>query len=195
MGIVCQKCRDTFPDNEEVVCMGCNASLVSDSCFHEGRYEKVSALTKARDAALARVAELEAQKEMRVKACDHAATRELCSFGEDAPGKSLDIISQCKTCGATIHDYRHGGGQTSPNYPMVHDSPLLVPFKQIAQQLIASEARADRAEAALALVAQWTHEHGANLVPRRVDTYGEGMRDAKEQVGDIITAALAKVPA
>jgi len=40
------------------------------------------------------------------------------STGEDAPGHSKDIVETCNRCGATKHDYRHGGGQRSPNYPM-----------------------------------------------------------------------------
>jgi hypothetical protein len=40
----------------------------------------------------------------------------------------------------------------------------------------------ERVTAALVRVEQWTHEHGAALHPRGADTYGNGMRDAKEQV-------------
>lgn len=45
------------------------------------------------------------------------------SAGEDAPGKSLDTISHCSLCGAVKHDYAHGGGMTSPNYPMIYAGP------------------------------------------------------------------------
>lgn len=51
--------------------------------------------------------------------CEHD-WKFICAFGEDAPGKSLDTISHCQKCGAVKHDYAHGGGQTSPNYPMIH---------------------------------------------------------------------------
>jgi hypothetical protein len=61
------------------------------------------------------------------------------SSGEDAPGKSLDTCEQCNTCGAVIHDYRHNGGQRSPNYPIVRQSPLLEPFLSVCQQLIEAE--------------------------------------------------------
>lgn len=44
----------------------------------------------------------------------------LSGHGQDAPGQSLDTYSQCTTCGAVKHDYAHGGGQTSPNYPMLY---------------------------------------------------------------------------
>lgn len=50
----------------------------------------------------------------------------------------------------------------------------------------------ERYEAALGRVRHWTHVHGDVLCPRGADTYGEGMRDAKRQVGDIISAALGK---
>lgn len=44
----------------------------------------------------------------------------IASHGADAPGCSLDIYEQCARCGAMRHDYRHNGGQTSPNYPVVY---------------------------------------------------------------------------
>lgn len=44
----------------------------------------------------------------------------LSSHGTDAPNQSLDSYSQCVWCSALKHDYAHGGGQTSPNYPMVY---------------------------------------------------------------------------
>ena len=44
----------------------------------------------------------------------------LGGHGQDAPGQSLDTYEQCARCGAVKHDYRHGGGQTSPNYPMLY---------------------------------------------------------------------------
>ena len=44
----------------------------------------------------------------------------ISAHGEDAPGKSLDTYEQCARCGALKHDYRHGGGYVSPNYPTVH---------------------------------------------------------------------------
>lgn len=40
------------------------------------------------------------------------------SHGEDAPNKSLDEYRYCHRCGTLRQDYRHNGGQTSPNYPM-----------------------------------------------------------------------------
>lgn len=55
------------------------------------------------------------------------------STGADAPGRSLDTISQCKQCGALQHDYRHNVGETAPGYPRIfkfgaaidRDSPCL----------------------------------------------------------------------
>lgn len=46
--------------------------------------------------------------------------------------------------------------------------------------------RVDDLLAAIARVEEWTHEHGAALHPRGADTYGNGMRDAKEQVGKLL---------
>lgn len=42
----------------------------------------------------------------------------MSSHGEDAPGKSKDTYEQCAICGLVKHDYRHGGGQAPPNYPI-----------------------------------------------------------------------------
>lgn len=52
--VTCQKCKRAFPHNEEMVCMCCNASLVSDACFYENRYVRVGDLTKQLTAATAR---------------------------------------------------------------------------------------------------------------------------------------------
>ena len=46
--------------------------------------------------------------------------------------------------------------------------------------------RALRAEAQGARIEAWTHEYGAALVPHGPDTYGEGMRDAKQQVAKMM---------
>lgn len=47
--------------------------------------------------------------------------------------------------------------------------------------------RVKEMENALADVAQWTHEFGAHLCPPGADTYGEGVRDCKQQVADILS--------
>jgi len=39
-----------------------------------------------------------------------------------------------------------------------------------------------------AVVADWTHRFGRDLCPPGADTYGEGVRDCKEQVGRLIAA-------
>jgi hypothetical protein len=44
----------------------------------------------------------------------------LTSHGDDAPGQSKDTYSQCTRCDMVKHDYAHGGGQTSPNYPVYY---------------------------------------------------------------------------
>ena len=50
----------------------------------------------------------------------------------------------------------------------------------------ALRARAEKAEAALGALTAWTHEYGAALKPPGANTYGEGMRDAKDQVAAIL---------
>lgn len=42
---------------------------------------------------------------------------------------------------------------------------------------------------ALGAVWEWTHQYGAALKPPGADTYGEGMRDAKEQVQRLLSGA------
>ena len=79
------------------------------------------------------------EKLLKVKACEHKERRLLLGTGEDAPGNSKDDVYLCNTCGAGIHEYAHGGGLTSPNYPMVYESPLLKPFLAVCQQLIDAE--------------------------------------------------------
>ena len=54
----------------------------------------------------------------------------------------------------------------------------------------ALEARVAQLETTLARVAEWTRTFGAELKPRRADTYGEGVRDSKERVAAIINAAM-----
>lgn len=40
--------------------------------------------------------------------------------GNDAPNDSLDSIYWCERCGTVRHDYAHGGGMRSPNYPIYY---------------------------------------------------------------------------
>lgn len=47
-------------------------------------------------------------------------------------------------------------------------------------------ARAEKAEAVLGIIESWTHTYGAALKPPRADTYGEGKRDAKNEVATIL---------
>lgn len=48
------------------------------------------------------------------------------------------------------------------------------------------EDRARRSENALSHIHEWVHVHGVALCPRGADTYGEGMRDAKQQVSALL---------
>lgn len=40
--------------------------------------------------------------------------------GNDAPNESLDSVYWCDQCGTVKHDYAHGGGMKSPNYPVYY---------------------------------------------------------------------------
>jgi hypothetical protein len=44
----------------------------------------------------------------------------------------------------------------------------------------------DKVELVLSLIHQWTLEYGNALVPGKSDTYGDGMRQAKETVSNIL---------
>jgi hypothetical protein len=50
--------------------------------------------------------------------------------------------------------------------------------------------RADCLELVMGRLVHWTHVYGKALCPPGSDTYGEGMRDAKRQVSDIITGNM-----
>ena len=39
-------------------------------------------------------------------------------------------------------------------------------------------------------IGEWTHTFGADLVPKRADTYGDGMREAKSVVAKILEAVI-----
>ena len=63
-------------------------------------------------------------------------------------------------------------------------------------EIAALKARAERAEAeadhlnrlnaVVGALTAWTHEYGAALKPPGADTYGEGKRDAKDEVAAIL---------
>lgn len=50
--------------------------------------------------------------------------------------------------------------------------------------------RCNEADRVLDDLEQWTHEFGAHLCPPGADTYGEGVRDCKQQVADILHKVL-----
>lgn len=71
---------------------------------------------------------------------------------------------------------------------------------QMAAERDVAQARADKdkdkadvasTQAVLSRLADWTRTFGAALIPRGADTYGEGMRDAKDQVARIIAREAA----
>lgn len=143
----------------------------------------VYTLTTDRDALAAKLAEVEGRKAMATAPCTHATTVHVFSVGEDAPGKSLDTISQCTVCGAVVHDYRHGGGMTSPNYPIVTESPLTVPFRQLAQQLIEAERDRDalaRKVAAYSAMLRMGESCSLETVVRELVAMGRICKDAHD---------------
>ena len=138
-----------------------HANVPSEECPRCAWQSKLGDVAISLLDAAERCGEHDARKAMATAPCDHATKAFVFSAGEDAPGKSLDTISQCKVCGAIIRDYRHGGGMTSPNYPMITPSPLTVPFLQLAQQLIESERERDELRNKVeALVPEWDYALG-----------------------------------
>lgn len=63
--------------------------------------------------------------------------------------------------------------------------------RTLAQALVGEQ---DERDFVIGLLGDWTHEHGAALCPRGADTYGEGMRDAKQQVARILARLGEAVP-
>lgn len=55
-----------------------------------------------------------------------------------------------------------------------------------ARLVVESNPDAFRDDEILTRILAWTHEYGASLKPPGPDTYGEGMRDAKDQVAAIL---------
>lgn len=68
-------------------------------------------------------------------------------------------------------------------------------YVQAREALRNALARAEKAETVLARVASWAGEYGPALIPKRADTYGEGVRDAKAQVKGILFALDPPAPA
>lgn len=48
--------------------------------------------------------------------------------------------------------------------------------------------RAEEAEKQIARIQEWTHSFGPTLIPKNADTFGEGMREAKEQVSRLLAS-------
>lgn len=68
-------------------------------------------------------------------------------------------------------------------------TPSVDEIADLLADLADAEERAERAEEALSRIADWTREHGAALKPAgSADTFGDGMREAKRQVGQMVTA-------
>ena len=61
----------------------------------------------------------------------------------------------------------------------------------LLSRLEADARRIAELERTVARIETWTREHGAALKPRGADTYGDGMRDAKEQVRRLLSAPPA----
>jgi len=59
-------------------------------------------------------------------------------------------------------------------------------LRRYAELLRKVEAERDGLREELGRVLEWTHRYGKLLIPKGGDTYGEGMRDAKDQVSAIL---------
>lgn len=98
---------------------------------------------------------LEASRRHGTVPCEEHDWQFIFSTGEDAPGRSLDTIDRCALCGTIRHDYRHGGGHVSPNYPQYYASPLIGKLEAECTRRINAEMTRDEARKAIADAAPW----------------------------------------
>ncbi len=77
----------------------------------------------------------------------------------------------------TVDPYRHA----------VRDDAVAERDAAIAERVRLRDSR-DWLRVVLGHIETWTHEHGKALCPPGADTYGDGMRDAKAQVGRMLAA-------
>lgn len=65
--------------------------------------------------------------------------------------------------------------------------------RQVIAQRDAARREAEEAQVLIARVSDWTRQHGAALCPTAgsADTFGDGMREAKRQIGHILGSSCA----
>lgn len=68
------------------------------------------------------------------------------------------------------------------------------PMRDVEVRAEKAEAERDQLNATLGALTAWTHEYGAALKPPGADTYGEGKRDAKNEVSAILREEAMKHP-
>lgn len=86
------------------------------------------------------------------------------------------------------HDEDEAWGELSALYEdaTMHVVQLETEIERLCVERDAAIARAEKAEATLSRLEEWTHVFGRALCQPRADTYGEGIHDAKEQVARIL---------
>jgi len=89
----------------------------------------------------------------------------------------------CPKCGALVAIGLHDNGTLCATCE-ARDAQAAI--RRYAELLRKVEAERDGLREELGRVLEWTHRYGKMLIPKGGDTYGEGMRDAKDQVSAIL---------
>lgn len=120
-----------------------------------------------------RIAELEAEnKRLR---WDLAEANGLVTSADRNTAAQMNRIAELE---AEVERLRVGDGRALPN---VEHGRLDIMWQELVRER-------DQARTVLGRISQWTFEYGAQLCPPGVDSYGEGMRDAKAAVSRMLRA-------
>lgn len=190
----CPRCDHRHPTPSEIEhalnCKDVDCTAAADACWGDGQCENNAAdwRQRAMDAEKrAEAAEYErglATSRSAVSELDARSAREqrdrvfesLRSTVEerDAARARAEDAARHLDCGAsTPEPCRRGSGA---------DTCACCHALQLSAERDAARRELEQARATLADVREWTHVFGAALKPPGPDTYGNGMRDAKEQV-------------
>ena len=112
---------------------------------------------------------------------DHPVTARRVAFGESC--LAVDSLN------AALAE----AGASAPVAPVAE--PVAVTFEPGPIRPEPPDHEVDRLRGVLSCLIDWTNQHGRNLCPGTVDTYGEGVRAFKSEVANMISAAFLAEPA
>jgi len=96
-----------------------------------------------------------------------------------------DSFDRCPGCGM----------RTIPIVEWSRKAKRIIELETKVEQLEKTKAEYDDYKAKVSKLEDWTHQHGAALCPPGgMDTYGNGMRDAKEQVHKMLRNNSRSLP-